>query len=652
MVVGVIFVGASCSTAYRIKQADKKFAQGAYSTAIEKYRKLLPRLKREQQTAIHLQMAKGYFNLSNMRQAESYYERVLARYSGDTVLCLYLAQCKLANEKYADAVVQFDKYLEAFSDDKLAIAQRDYSVQMQQQPASQNATYIISNAKELNSSKDDFAPAYLADDHSVIAFTSVREAATGKKKNIITGEKNSDIFFVKQTSSGRWESAALLKGKKVNTKHDEGVCTFTHDFQTMYFTQCVNSGSDVGCHIYTATYDDEGQLWENVERVKLADTASNSVHPSLSNDELELYFSSNREGGLGGMDIWKVTRSNGNSDEWSQPVNLGPDINTEHDETFPYIHANGTLYFASDGHAGFGGLDIFKARSIEGGWEVVNMGFPINSSADDFAMIMETEQEAGYFSSRRLNARGGDDIYRFVRPDAKFMFVGKVKNYETSQPMADTRVSMISNTGESLQITSNDDGMFSIYLAPETDYIVYVRNENFFNQKTKFTTKNLEEITTLRNDFLMQEMDKIIELENIFYDFAKWDLRPESAETLDQLVEVLNDNPTISIQIVSHTDTRGDTAFNNHLSQQRAQSVVNYVVSKGIEANRLQAMGMGKSQPRIVTSKIAQQYKFLKEGDELNEEFIRQYVRNKSEEEIVDQLNRRTEFSVTSQNNE
>jgi peptidoglycan-associated lipoprotein len=382
--------------------------------------------------------------------------------------------------------------------------------------------------------------------------------------------------------------------------------------------------------------------------VDLSDSTFTVAHPSLSDDGTEMYFASDMQGGYGGFDVWVVNRQS-EDDGWGEPMNLGPTINTEANEMYPYIRSNGALYFASEGHKGFGGLDIFKAsRKEQGGWEVENMGIPINSSADDFSIIFERDGEVGYFASRRKGSKGGDDIYRFVLPEARFMFIGNVRDYESTLPVIDANVKIISSDGETQIQKTEKDGLVSLQLRPETDYLVVVTKAGFFNRKAKFTTKGLETITTLRDEFIMRSMAKVVEIENILYDLGRWELRPESEESLSQLVEVLNDNPGISIEISAHTDSRGDSLFNMNLSQKRAQSVVDYLVGKGIDISRLNAKGYGTAAPRVVSKKLAAQYKFLEEGDVLSDAYILRNVRTKKEEDIIDQLNRRTEFKVVS----
>ncbi|MDR2814755.1 MAG: OmpA family protein [Prevotellaceae bacterium] len=647
LAVAALLCCSSCSVKWQLKRADKNYEQQAYSRAAERYRKLLTKsgLKREQQLSVMFHLAESYRLSGNTRQAEGYYERAVSRGSQNPDALLGLAKSLQGNEKYAAAATAYEKYLELAPQDSmtrqtlaLCVALRDSAVAY--------TRYIVDNVGDFNSAKDDFAPAFAEDDYSVIYFTSSRDEALGRKKNIITGSKSTDVFFSKQSRNGRWEKPLPLEGE-VNAKSDEGVCSLAPNLRAMYFTQCLTRGSKIGCSIFSVTRDDEN-IWTELNKVNLFDSTFNVAHPALSEDGTELYFASDMEGGYGGFDIWVVNRL-GEGDEWSEPVNMGASINTEGNEMYPYARGTDALYFASNGHKGFGGLDIFRATKKEhGGWLVENMGMPINSSADDFSIIFEKEREAGYFASRRRGGKGGDDIYRFVLPEAKYMFIGSVRYYDDAAPVADASAKIISSDGGTLIQKTEKDGLFSLQLRPETDYLAVVTKPGFFNQKAKFSTKGLEGITTLRDEFRMRSMAKAIELENILYDLAKWEFRPESEASLTQLVEVLNDNPGISIEISSHSDSRGDSTFNLNLSQKRAQSVVDYLVSKGIDVSRLRAKGYGETTPRVVDKALAAQHRFLKEGAVLNDDFIRQNVRNKEDEEIVDQLNRRTEFKVIS----
>ena len=647
LAVAVLLCGSSCSVKWQLKRANKSYGQQAYSRAADRYRKLLTKsgLKREQQVGVLFYLAESYRLSGNVRLAEGYYERAIARGNPNPDALLGLAKCLQSNEKYAAAATAYEKYLLLAPQDSLTSHMLELCVALRDSTAA-GTRYIVDNVGDFNSLKDDFAPAFAEDDYSVIYFTSSRDDALGKKRNIITGSKSTDIFFSRQGRNGRWEKPLPLEGE-INTKSDEGACSLTPSLRGMYFTQCLTRGAKIGCSICTVTRDEEN-VWTEFDKVNLFDSTFNVAHPSFSEDGTELYFASDMEGGYGGFDVWVVSRI-GEGNEWSEPVNLGASVNTAGNEMYPYARGTNTLYFASNGHKGFGGLDVFKATQKErSGWLVENMGLPINSAADDFSIIFEREREAGYFASRRRGGKGGDDIYRFVLPEAKYMFIGSVRYYDDAAPVNDASAKVISSDGETLIQKTERDGLFSLHLRPETDYLVVVTKPGYFNQKAKFSTKGLETITTLRDEFKMRSTAKAITLENILYDLARWELRKESEASLDLLVEVLNDNPGISVEISSHSDSRGDSTFNLNLSQRRAQSVVDYLVSKGVDASRLQAKGYGETTPRTVDKALAAQYKFLKEGVVLSDDFIRQNVHSVEEEEIVDQLNRRTEFKVIS----
>jgi peptidoglycan-associated lipoprotein len=348
-------------------------------------------------------------------------------------------------------------------------------------------------------------------------------------------------------------------------------------------------------------------------------------------------------GGIGENDIWVVTKEEGN---WGTPKNLGEEINTPGNEVFPYVHPDGTLYFSSDGRVGLGGLDIFRARKDElGSWIVENMKAPINSVEDDFGIVFEAEAERGFFSSSR-KGRGNDEIFSFVLPPLEFAANGVVRDDQTNNLLSGAKVTAVGSDGITIESTTKEDGAFRFMLKPSTDYVFIAGKEGYLRGKARESTKGLDQSQEFDVTIYLSSTEQVIELPNIFYDFAKWDLRPESMVSLDNLVETLNDNPNITIELMSHTDTRGAPADNLELSQKRAQSVVDYLISKGIAADRLQAKGYGESQPKVVDEKILEDYDFLEIGDVLTESFINQLPTDLQEQ--AHQINRRTEFRVLS----
>jgi len=367
------------------------------------------------------------------------------------------------------------------------------------------------------------------------------------------------------------------------------------------------------------------------------------AHPSLSEDELELYFVSDMNGGMGKKDIWMVKRTSSDG-KWGVPENLGAAINTPGDEMFPFIHNDGILYFSSDYHIGMGGLDIFKATSENGTWRVENMRYPVNSTKDDFGIVIEKEEERGYFSTSR---DGDDEIYSFVLPPLKFDIEGVVLNDKNESPIAQATVKLVGSDGMTLTNETADDGTFKFMLRPNTDYVFVASKKGFLTGKGKETTKGVTESESFTSEIRLSSIAEPIELPNILYDFAKWDLRPESMVALDKLVETLNDNPNVVIELRSHTDARGSATSNVELSQKRAQSVVNYLIEKGIEPARLRAKGYAATMPKVVDMKTTAQYPFLNEGTTLTEDFI-ETLENEEQQEMAHQINRRTEFQVIS----
>jgi len=387
-----------------------------------------------------------------------------------------------------------------------------------------------------------------------------------------------------------------------------------------------------------------GDTWSEPENLEILGDSLVAAHPALSPDGLTLYFASDINGGSGGKDIWKVSRTAGGQ-SWSDPVNLGPDINTAGDELFPYMRDENTLYFSSDGLIGMGGLDIFKATAQpDGSWTVQNMKAPINSSADDFGIAFENENEKGIFSSTR-KGRGNDELYSFEFPPLKFSVTGLVKDEKTGTAIQGSTVQLIASDGSNLQAETGAGGDFKFSLKPDVDYIFLASKRGYLNGKEKETTKGQEKSRDFMVTINLTAIDMPIELPNIFYDFNKWDLRPESMVSLDKLVETLNDNPNVTIELMSHTDSRDTEAYNQELSQKRAQSVVQYLIDKGIEQERLSAKGYGESNPKVVDAAISAQSPFLKTGATLSEQYINSLAGDE-QKEIAHQINRRTEFRV------
>jgi peptidoglycan-associated lipoprotein len=640
-----IVVSAIAQTS-RLKRANELYDAGGYSEAIELYKKDLDKVAKEEMGLYLQKIANSYRLIGNSRQAEIWYGKAIIRNAPDPKVFFYYAEMLKMSEKYDEALEQYLKYKELVPNDPLidiGIQSCELALKWKETPSG----YQVTNMRAINSRQSDFSPAYGSADYTMLYFTSTRDEATGTKKHAGTGEKFADIFVAERDRAGKWSKPRALD-ETINTAYDEGTPSLTPDYTKMYFTRCRTSKRNkLGCEILFTQKREEG--WLAPEPMPLAPDSMVVAHPSISADELTLYFVSNIKGGFGGNDIWKVTRASA-SDNWGEPVNLGPQINTKGNEMFPFIHSDGTLYFSSDGHPGMGGLDIFRAKPVNGsGWEIENMRFPINSPADDFGIIFEKEREAGYYSSRRqdLGSRGGDNIYLFYLPPVNFNIIGEVKDDKTGRPISRAAIKIVGSDGNIQNSETADDGAFRFMLNSNTDYIIIASKEGYLNNKAKETTKGQRESKDFRSSISLTSTARPIELPNIFYDFNRWELRPESMASLDRLVEVLNDNPTVIIELGAHTDSRGTLEYNYELSQKRAQSVVNYLIEKGIPAARLRARGYAQSKPKVVDEPLAAQFPFLTVGTTLDQPLIDK-ITTEEQKETIHQVNRRTEFRVLS----
>jgi peptidoglycan-associated lipoprotein len=631
----------------KLKRADALFEAGGYFEAVEIYRRELDKVPRENM-GMYLQRIGDCFRyIGNSRQAEIWYSKAIMRDAPDPKVFFYFAEMLKMSEKYDEAIEQYQKYKQLVPNDPLAdvgIKSCELAKKWIESPSG----YEIVNMRAINSRQSDFSPVYASSDYSILYFTSSREEAAGSKNHAGTGEKFTDIFVTQRDRRGNWSVPRPID-ESINTAFDEGTPSLTSDFNKLYFTRCRTSKRNkLGCEILTSEKREQG--WLSPEVIPISTDSMVVAHPSISHDDLTLYFVSNMPGGFGGNDIWKVTRTSP-TDNWGEPINLGSDINTPMNEMFPFIHTDGTLYFSSDGHPGMGGLDIFRASpSSDGnGWTVQNMRYPLNSPADDFGIIYEKEREAGYFSSRRrdVGARGGDNIYLFYLPEILFNIIGDVRDDKTGRPLANANIQLVGSDGLIANAKTGPDGAFKFMLNSNTDYVLIASREGYLNGRGRETTRGVAESTDFKTSILLTSTARPIELPNIFYDYNRWELRSESMAALDRLVEVLNENPTIVIELGAHTDSRGTLEYNYDLSQKRAQSVVNYLIERGINAQRLRAKGYAQSQPKIADEQLIVQYQFLKVGDKLDQKLI-DSLKSEQEKETVHQINRRTEFRVLS----
>jgi len=634
----------SCGIGALIKKADARYEIGEYYTAGNLYKRVYSSLtskEKAQRGRIAFRQAECY-RLTNQGRAEQAYLNAIRYNYQDSIVYLHFAQVLQQNGKYADALKNYELYLTKDTSNVVAkngIKSCTFMAEWKNVPS----RYVVKRSADFNLRRSsNFSPAYMGSNTDQIVFTSNRpfNKKTIQKSSAITGLPNNDLFESRRNAAGKWEAPEILEGA-INTVNDEGVCSFSSDGKVMYYTRSPYVPDGVrGTDIMMANR--AGGTWSAPQKIKVFKDSTISVaHPAISPDGTTLYFVSDSKKGLGGKDIWKATLVSG---ECKFIEDLGPEINTSGDEMFPSVRADGTLFFASNGHAGFGGLDIFKATpKKDGSWIVVNMGAPINSSGDDFGITFAGDEEQGFFSSNRNETKGNDAIWSFVLPELAYGVEGKVVD-EKGNPLPDAVIRLVSNTGVNARVQTKKDGTYRIKVDKDMDCIMLATSRGYLNQKNKVTTQGLKDSKTFTVDFHLSAISKPIEIENIFYEFGKWDLTPASENGLQVLLKILNDNPNITIEISANTDYVGNNESNKLLSQKRAKSVVDYLISKGIAADRLSSVGNGEEKPVVVDARLAKKYPYLKENDVLNEILVTRLT--PEQQEVVNQINRRSEFRV------
>jgi peptidoglycan-associated lipoprotein len=632
----------------KFEKAYAAYNAGEYVKAIDLFKEAYDRITdKKEKTKIVYHVADCYRRTNSPKQAALWYSKAINKKYEDPLAVLYYADMLKMIGEYEEAKVQYNKYKELVPADSRGadgVISCNDAMEWIEFPNG----YTVTEMRFLNSKQNDYNPAFAREDYRVIYFTSSREETSGKDESGATGQGFTDIFESTMDRKGKWSTPVPL-AEDINTEFEEGAPSLTTDYSKMYFTRCqVSNNKTLGCAIYEAVKRNDE--WSKVKSLDIADDSVLIAHPAISPDELTLYFVSDMNGSMIGADgkpstdIWYITRTSATGD-WGKPENMGEPINTSGNEAFPYVHADGSLYFSSNGHMGMGGLDIFKATMRGGKWNVENLRSPINSSSDDFGICFEKDREAGYFSSSRKGRV--DDIYAFLLPPLKFSITGVVKDEKTDQPLVGASVKSIGSDGLTLETTAGSDGSFKFMLKAGTDYVFLAKQSGYLQGKERETTKNQEASADFSTTIYLAPIDKPITVENIFFDFASADLRPESMVALDDLVETLNDNPTITIELSSHTDSRGNDQFNIDLSQKRAQSVVNYLITKGIVADRLVAKGYGETEPKTVDRRDHEAYPFLIEKQILTDDLINA-IEDEDLQEVAHFLNRRTEFKVLS----
>ena len=633
----------SCGIDKNLKKGEKFLALGEYYDAADQFKQAYtktPSKERASRGKIALKMARCYDKINSTPKAIAAYRNAVRYNQASIDDRLAYARLLLKNGEYKQAEKEFRILVDSLPDNVLA-RNGLKSAQLAPTWKKEGSRYKVKKMDVFNSRRDDYSPMLLGDEVDQLYFTSTRNEAQGDELSGITGTKAGDIFLSEKDDKGKWSKPeAIASG--LNTAYDEGACCFAPDGREMYLTQCVTDASAPRfAQIVTSSRSDAA--WGKPNPLELTkDTLSTYAHPAVSPDGEWLYFVSDMPGGVGGYDIWRVRIT---AAGLGGVENLGEPINTPGDEMFPTFRPNGDLYFSSNGHVGMGGLDVYIAKVDKKTkqYKVTHPGYPLNSEADDFGMTFEGPHNRGFFSSNRKDGRGYDHIYSFENPEIVTTMKGWVYEMDGYELPA-AQVTVVGNDGTYKKLPVKSDGSFTMPINTKVDYLVMASCKGFLNHKEELRVDSAKESKEYVLQFPLASITAPVLIDNIFYDFDKATLTPASTKSLDELVGLLKENPNVTIELSAHCDYKGNAEYNKRLSQRRAQSVVNYLIAHGIEKERLTPVGYGKERPKKVRKKLTEKYPWLKEGDELTQEFI--LKQSKEHQEICNQINRRTEFIV------
>ena len=612
LLVIVVLLLAACSAE---KKATKAFRLGKYQTAIDLYKESLE--KNPNDGRANFLVAESYRLSNRLKEAEPYYAKAGGRGVNPDSVKFYYGQSLEANGKYHEARKVWQEVVAEARAEKLKqraqdeIAGLDYLQKLNEKPS----YYRVKNLELVNSPASEYSPVHLNDE---LYFTSSR--GNGKVYEA-TGTPFTDIYKV--TSRGAIVDLATLAPLPEGINHEsinDGCVTFTPDGKIMVFAKG-NSGKRKGSNdvdLYLARF--RNGAWSEPVPLNINDPEAWDSSPAFSQDGRTLYFASNRKGrgrnmaGYGGTDLYSaVMDSRG---RFSRIKNLGSEINTPGNELFPYVAEDAKLYFASDGHPGYGGLDIFVVKRANGKTVVENLGQPVNSTGDDFGIFL-FKADRGFFTSNREGGKGDDDIYTFINEDPDLKVVNYYLQGITYTPdttglkvLPNTRVSLLDAQGDLMQdYVTGTDGKFFFRVYENEDYELVGQTDGYLVERQPYSTRGrgvdpqtltqLVTNVTLDTTLVLEKMElnKVFVLENIYYDLDSANIRSDAARELDKLVQILVDNPEIRIELSSHTDSIASVEYNLNLSQRRAQSAVNYMIQRGISPDRMVAKGYGELRP-------------------------------------------------------
>lgn len=578
------------------KTADKLFKQFEYVKAAEQYLKLTTASPKAD-PYVYKQLADSYFNMFNTAEATKWYEKATATPQDAETYYKYAQMLKAAGN-YDLADKQMQQFASKAPNDaraKTFLANPNYLAKLQSQAKSFDVKKL-----DISGEQSDFGAVL---NNNTLYFASARNMS--RKTYGWIAEPFLDIYAANLNTDGTISNATALTA--INSKWHDGPATLSKDGNTMYFAsesfkennyeKDKDSKNKMGqVSLFKAVKSSSG--WGDIKPLPFNSKAYSTGSPSLSADSKTLYFKSNMPGGLGGNDIWKTTINADGS--YSTPENLGAKVNTEGDEGFPFISEdNNTLYFASSGRPGFGGLDVYELDLTNANADAKNLGKPVNTQKDDFAFTFNQEKNIGFVSSNREKS---DDIYQ-VTPICKLNVFATVTNAKTGATISNAKVTLLDDKKAIIGTeTSNERGEVNFPAECEKEYTLSAEKSGY--DTNTFAVAKISKSATTKIDAKLVPTEVIITekeiiLSPIYFEYNKSNITEDGAFELDKLVAVMNENPKMVIYAKSHTDNRGSDAYNARLSEARAKSTVQYIISKKIDASRISGKGMGESEPKI-----------------------------------------------------
>ena len=657
----IAFVFSVSAQKNYLKDADVAYDHHQFFNAIELYKQAYTKVKKADAKAkILYRTADSYKQINDLKGAETYYNKAIKAKYPDPIAILQLADVLKAQQKYPEAIVEYNNYKKEMPSDprgENGVKSCELAQQWKDAKNTPETRLKVENMALINSKESDFGPAYADKKFNTLYFTSTRQGAQGAL-DVTTGQNHSDLYETKLDKNGKWSTPVPL-ATSVVSKMNEGGAYVSKKGDLMFMTRCPEAkNKQLKCQIYVCKK--QGPSWAEPVLLPFNIDTVSFRHAVISADGNTLYFDSRLSGGFGGNDIWMST-FDAKSKEWGQPVNLGAQVNTAGTEGYPYIaEDNKTLYFSSDTHLGMGGLDIFKVeKGADGKFTKApeNLKSPMNSAGDDFGIVYEGKKIKGYFTSNREGGKGSDDIYSFILPPLNFNLTGSVVSSENNEPVTNALIHLKGSSGDMFEFKTGADGKYNFKLKENTSYEVTVgTDKNTVSQTFKLgflANKDLGKLTTVDEneskdfvkDFALTPVKAEIRFPAVLYALGKADLLVDvagtdpsndtrkplnSKDSLNFLYQTLIDNPSIVVELQSHTDSRGSDAKNQVLSEARAKSCVDYLINeKKIPAARLTFKGWGEKK-LLVTDAVINKAK------------------TKEEKTALHQKNRRTVFRIVS----